>query len=136
VGQSAGTHDRGVGELEDARVALQYLRERYPGARRWAAGFSFGSWVASRLAAAETDIERLILIAPPVHTQTFEEMRTLATPKLVVQGTGDAVCRLEKLEAVWPEWAEPKRLMRVPGASHFFDRQLAELGDALLEGLR
>ena len=136
VGKSAGTHDRGVGELEDARVALDYLRERYPGARRWAAGFSFGSWVASRLAASEPEIERLILIAPPVHTQTFEEMRTLATPKLVVQGTGDAVCRLEKLEAVWPEWAEPKRLMRVPGASHFFDRQLTELGDALLEGLR
>lgn len=136
VGKSAGTHDRGVGELEDARVALDYLRERYPSARRWAAGFSFGSWVASRLAASEPEIERLILIAPPVHTQTFEEMRTLATPKLVVQGTGDAVCRLEKLEAVWPEWAEPKRLMRVPGASHFFDRQLAELGDALLEGLR
>jgi len=136
VGHSAGTHDRGVGELEDARVAMQYLRERYPAARRWAAGFSFGSWVASRLAASEPDVERLILIAPPVHTQTFEEMRTLATPKLVVQGTGDAVCRLEKLEQVWPEWAEPKRLMRVPGASHFFDRQLAELGDALLEGLR
>ena len=98
VGSSAGTHDRGVGELDDARLAMQYLRERYPAARRWAAGFSFGSWVASRLAASEPDVERLILIAPPVHTQTFEEMRTLATPKLVVQGTGDAVFRLEKLD--------------------------------------
>jgi hypothetical protein len=136
VGQSAGVFDRGEGELEDARTALRFVRERYPNARRWVAGFSFGSWVASRLAASEPDIERLILVAPPVHTQTFEEMRTLATPKLVVQGTGDEICKPENLERAWPAWSEPKRLVRVPGASHFFDRQLAELGEAILEGLR
>lgn len=136
VGKSAGTHDRGEGELADARCALEFLRGRYPNARRWAAGFSFGSWVASRLAAGEPDVERLILIAPPVHTQTFAEMRVLASPKLVVQGTGDEICKPENLERVWPEWAEPKRLVRVPGASHFFDKQLAELSEAILEGLR
>lgn len=136
VGHSAGAFDRGEGELEDARTALAYLRARYPNARRWAAGFSFGSWVASRLAALEPDVERLILIAPPVHTQTFAEMRTLAAPKLVVQGTGDEICRPENLERAWPEWAEPKRLVRVPGAGHFFDRQLGELADAIREGLR
>lgn len=136
VGRSAGAFDRGEGELGDARAALAYLRARYPIARRWAAGFSFGSWVASRLAASEPDVERLILVAPPVHTQTFEEMRVLATPKLVVQGTGDEICRPENLERVWPEWAEPRRLVRVPGAGHFFDRQLGELADAIREGLR
>src|SRR5512143_487701 len=39
VGRSAGTFDRGEGELEDARTALAWLRERYPSARRWTAGF-------------------------------------------------------------------------------------------------
>ena len=136
VGKSAGTHDRGVGELADARVALQFMRERYPASRRWVAGFSFGAWVASRLAASEPDIERLIMIAPGVHTQTFEEMLTLPTPKLVVQGTADEVCKLENLERVFPAWAEPKRLRRVEGATHFFDKQLAQLADAMLEGIR
>ena len=136
VGKSAGAHDRGEGELADALCALDFLRARYPHARRWAAGFSFGSWVASRLAAAAPDVERLILIAPPVHTQTFSEMRTLPIPKLVVQGTGDEICKPENLERTWPEWAEPKRMVRVPGASHFFDKQLADLSEAMLEGLR
>lgn len=136
VGGTAGTHDRGVGELADARVALAYLRERYPQARRWAAGFSFGSWIATRLAAAEPDVERLVLIAPPVHTQTFEELKSLPIPKLVVQGTADEICRPEVLAGVFPTWAEPKRLLEVPGASHFFDKQLAELGQAVLEGVR
>ena len=111
-----GARNTGIGELADAACALDFLRTRYPGARRWAAGFSFGSWVASRLAATSPDVERLVLIAPPVHTQTFVEMRTLAIPKLVVQGTGDEICKPENLERVWPDWAEPKRLVRVPGA--------------------
>lgn len=136
VGKSAGTFDRGEGELADARVALDFLRERYPDARRWVAGFSFGSWVASRLAAGAPDVERLVMIAPPVHTQTFEEMRTYAVPKLVVQGLADDICRPENLAKVWPEWAEPKRLMKVDEASHFFDRHLQDLAEALRQGIR
>ena len=63
-------------------------------------------------------------------------MRTLSTPTLVLHGTADEVCKPENLERVWPEWAEPKRLVRVPDAGHFFDRQLAALAEALLQGLR
>ncbi len=136
VGRSAGRYDQGEGELDDARAALAFMRERYPSARRWAAGFSFGSWVASRLAAGSPDVERLILVAPPVHTQTFEEMASYATPKLVIQGTADDICRPENLARVYPGWAEPKRLMKVEDASHFFDRHLADLAQAILEGLR
>src|SRR5258708_39749693 len=87
VGGSEGTHDRGEGELEDAHAALAFLRQRYAGARAWAAGFSFGSWIAARLGAADPGIERLILIAPPVKTSSFDVLRTLATPKHVFQGT-------------------------------------------------
>ena len=135
VGKSEGTHDRGRGELDDGLVVLETLRRRYPAARVWVAGFSFGSWVASRMAAAESAVERLIMIAPPVHTQTFEEMRDSPVPKLVVQGTGDEICKPENLARVFPTWADPKRLVEVPGGSHFFDRQLAELGSAIEQGL-
>ena len=136
VGRSAGAFDRGEGELADARAALEFLRERYPTARRWVAGFSFGSWVAARLGASEPDVERLILIAPPVHTQSFDELLTSPVPKLVVQGMADDVCPPANLAAAFPRWAEPKRLMKVAGASHFFDKHLADLGKALLDGIR
>jgi alpha/beta superfamily hydrolase len=136
VGRSAGAFDRGEGELDDARAMLAFVRERYPSARRWVAGFSFGSWVASRLAAGSPDVERLILIAPPVHTQSFEEMSTYAVPKLVVQGTADDICKPENLATVFPGWAEPKRLLQVDDATHFFDRHLAGLAQAIREGIR
>lgn len=131
VGKTEGRHDKGRGEMQDALALLDWLRRRHASAEAWMAGFSFGSWVASRVAASESAVRRLILIAPPVHTQTFEEMRSATVPKLVVQGTADEVCRPENLARVFPTWAEPKRLERVEGASHFFDRKLAELGSAI-----
>ena len=56
-------------------------------------------------------------------------------PKLIVQGTRDDLCPLEELEREYPAWAEPKQLIKIEGASHFFDRQLGELKQILLEAL-
>jgi alpha/beta superfamily hydrolase len=135
VGTSEGRFDRGEGELEDARAALGWTRTRYPGARCWLAGFSFGSWVAARLAASDPDIERLILAAPSVATADFSVLRGSGIPKLVVQGTADDVCPPAALEREFPGWAEPKTIVRVEGATHFFDRQLGALADALHQAL-
>ena len=133
VGKSAGRHDRGEGELDDARLALTWMRERHPAAQVWVAGFSFGSWVASRLAASEPACEQLLLVAPPVHTQSFAEMRTSPVPKRVIQGLADDICRPENLTRALAGWAEPKQLVEVPGATHFFDKQLSQLSEAVRE---
>ncbi len=135
VGKSEGVHDRGEGELDDARLALHWLAARHPGARLWVAGFSFGSWVASRLAASESGVEQLLLIAPPVHTQSFAEMRTSPIPKRIVQGLADDICRPERLVQEMASWAMPRQLLEVEGATHFFDKQLQELGNAVHESL-
>jgi alpha/beta superfamily hydrolase len=135
AGKSAGRHDGGVGELEDARAALGFVSGRFPGARRWVGGFSFGAWVAARLAASEPAVDRLLLVAPPVARPGFEVLRTSTVPKLIVQGTRDELCPLEELEREYPTWAEPKRLVKVEGAGHFFDRQLGALKQVLLEAL-
>ena len=137
VGKSEGRYDNGEGELDDARAALAELRRRVPAARCWVAGFSFGSWIAARLAASAAEVERLILVAPPVSTQDFSVLRTASVPKLIIQGTADVTCRPQELAKQLPLWAEPKRLILIEGASHFFDRQLGALGEALqreLEG--
>jgi alpha/beta superfamily hydrolase len=135
VGKSDGVFDDGDGELEDARAALGWLRQRYPGARLWLAGFSFGSWIAARLTAIEPDLERVILIAPPVTRMGFDVLETSRLPKLVIQGTADTICLPADLERAYPRWAEPKQLLWIADASHFFDRQLATLGDVLARTL-
>ena len=135
VGASEGSHDQGIGELEDARAALAFLRKRHTRARLWCAGFSFGAGVAARLAASEADIGQLVLVAPPVNTASFEGMRTSRVPKLVLQGTADVTCAPAALEAEFPLWAEPKKLILIEGATHFFDRQLGALAEAMSQAL-
>src|SRR5262249_45055302 len=136
VGASEGVFDHGEGELEDARAALEFLRARHPRARRWIAGFSFGAWVAARLGATADRIERVILVAPPVGDARFDVLGHSPVPKLVLQGTADDVCPIERLELEFPGWAEPKELIRVPGGNHFFDKQLGVLAEALSQALR
>jgi alpha/beta superfamily hydrolase len=133
VGKSEGAYDQGAGELDDARAAWAYMRERWPGARRWLAGFSFGSWIAARLGAELRDVERLLLVAPPIHRNDFSALRRATVDKRVIQGTADDVCTPGLLQAEWPYWAEPKRLVMVEGAGHFFDRKLDALAAAVGE---
>ncbi len=135
VGQSQGVHAGGAGEVEDARAALAELRRRFPSATPWLGGFSFGAGIAARLAVEQRDVRRLILIAPPVRTHDFSELAAAEFPKLVIQGDRDDTCPLPALQEEFPRWAEPKRLIIVPGASHFFAGQLADLDKALREGL-
>ena len=52
VGKSDGTFDSGRGEAEDFRAGLDWLVEKYPGVPLWAAGFSFGAWIALSVGAA------------------------------------------------------------------------------------
>jgi len=133
VGKSAGRHDYGVGELDDARTAWEFMHTRWPNARRWLAGFSFGSWIAARLAAERDDVGQLLLVAPPVESSPFDVLHKSPVPKGVIQGTADDVCSLPRLMSEFPHWAEPKRLVMVEGAGHFFDRRLDALGDAVRE---
>src|SRR5512138_1985506 len=78
VGRSAGEFDRGEGEMDDFKAALDYMAARYPGLPLWAAGFSFGAWVALEVGAMDDRVTALIGVAPPVatsvsgHNYTFE----------------------------------------------------------------
>src|SRR5918999_5733256 len=57
VGRSEGTFDSGTGEKEDFSAALDYMAARYSGAPLWAAGFSFGAWVALETGAADDRVK-------------------------------------------------------------------------------
>jgi hypothetical protein len=137
VGASAGTFDQGEGEMADFRAALDYMAATYPGARLWSAGFSFGSWVALEVGAADDRVDALIGIAPPVATsvsgQAYTFERTLAStkPKFFVQGEADEVCPLEGMWAFYGRLHEPKELVVIDGADHLFEGKTQEVGEAL-----
>ena len=91
VGRSAGAFDAGQGEREDFRAALDFMHERYPETPIWAAGFSFGSWIALETGAVDPHVSVLIGVAPPVagRDYTFDETLKTSKPKFLVHGDLD-----------------------------------------------
>jgi alpha/beta superfamily hydrolase len=71
VGASEGRYGEGLGEVMDARAALQALAARAPRAKVTMCGYSFGTWVGLRAAAIEGNVERVALIAPAVRIFSF-----------------------------------------------------------------
>ena len=139
VGRSAGEFDRGEGEMADFRAALDYMAARYPHTPLWAAGFSFGGYVALEVGAADDRARVLIGIAPPVATSisgmAYEFPNTLVSekPKFFVQGEADEVCPLEAMWAFYGKLEEPKELVVIDAADHLFEGKTQEVGEALEE---
>jgi alpha/beta superfamily hydrolase len=134
VGQSAGHFDEGPGEMDDFRAALDFMSARHPSIPLWAAGFSFGSWIALEAGAEDPRVSLLIGIAPPVAKCDFARTKQSVKPKFFVQGDLDELCPLKDLWAFYATLPEPKDMAIIDGASHLFEGKTMEVGEAL-EGL-
>jgi alpha/beta superfamily hydrolase len=133
VGASAGTFDSGDGEREDFRAALDYMAATYPGIPLWAAGFSFGAWIALETGATDPRVSVLIGIAPPVRREgyVFTHILESTKPKFFVQGGLDEVCPIKDMWAFYASLREPKELAVIDGADHLFTGRAGEVGEAL-----
>jgi alpha/beta superfamily hydrolase len=121
VGASLGSFDEGNGETDDALAALAYGRERFARLPLALAGFSFGSFVQTRVAQREA-FERLVLVAPAVKRFAVQDV---PAETIVVHGEEDDVVPLADVFA----WARPQQLPIVvfPGCGHFFHGRLVQL---------
>jgi alpha/beta superfamily hydrolase len=133
VGASAGTFDEGDGERADYQAALDAAAARYPGVPLWAAGFSFGAWIALETGAADPRVSVLIGIAPPVSRDGYSWDGVLAStkPKFLIQGDLDELCPVKELWAFYARLKEPKEIVVIDGANHLFESKTREVGEAL-----
>jgi uncharacterized protein len=138
VGHSAGLFDAGLGERGDFIAALDYMERKHPGLPLWAAGFSFGSWIALETGAADPRVTVLIGIAPPVTKSgyDFSNTRTSTKPKFFVHGEADEICPVQDMWTFYGSLPEPKELVVIDMADHLFDGHTAEVGEALEDLLR
>ncbi len=118
VGGTEGTHDEGRGETEDLIAVARYARQRFGDLPLTCAGFSFGSFVQTRVI-KQVKPDRLILVAPAVNRFATEEV---PPGTLVIHGELDVVVPL----AAVLDWARPQNLpvVVVPGGGHFFHGRL------------
>ena len=133
VGRSAGTWDNGRGEMDDYRAAVDFLSGRYPDLELWAAGFSFGSYIAMTAGADDDRICALIGIAPPVNRYEYASVKLSTKPKFIVHGESDELIPLKAVREFYAHLQDPKELVEIDRANHLFEGQASEVGDALEE---
>ena len=133
VGRSDGAFTGGPGEAADFKAGLDYMAAKYPSVPLWAAGFSFGSWIALEAGADDDRVQALIGIAPPVTREgyDFSKTRVSTKPKFFVQGEADDICPIQDMWKFYGELPEPKDLVVIDAADHLFDGHAAEVGEAL-----
>jgi len=121
VGLSEGQFADGIGETDDALAALAAAKLEFGELPVALAGFSFGSYVQTRVAHVIT-AERLVLIGPAVKRFPIE---VVPPDTIVIHGEEDDVVALADVLA----WARPQQLPITvfPGCGHFFHGRLPQL---------
>ena len=129
VGSSAGSHADGIGERDDALAVVAWSRARWPTARLYLGGFSFGAATALAIAARVAP-HGLITVAPPVE-RLPPDFVAPTCPWVLVHGSADDVVPPEPVLAWCARLAAPPRVVLADGVGHFFHGRLAVLSEAV-----
>jgi uncharacterized protein len=135
TGLSHGEHDHGHGEVDDVHAALNWLDREFQLPLIFA-GFSFGAAVGLNAACADDRVKALIGLGTPVapvdeRSYEFSFLRSCDKPKLFVSGSRDQFGPRAKLEQLVNSLQEPKKLVIIESADHFFEGRLREMREAI-----
>ena len=139
VGASAGSHDMGSGEVDDAQAAAQWLRARHPDLPLTLLGFSFGGFVAAslggRLEAQGETLARLFMVAPAVMRLGAQDPLPQHGALTLIQPETDEVIDPQLVYDWSAALDRPHELLKVAECGHFFHGKLTDLKDLLLPRL-
>jgi len=132
VGETGGTYDEGVGETDDMAQLLAHMQQQYPDLPFALAGFSFGTFVQTRLQqrleAQGTPAERLVLVGSAPGKWTLPNV---PADTILIHGELDETIPLSFVF----DWARPQDLpvLVIPGADHFFGRKLHHIKNYVIK---
>lgn len=129
VGKSEGSFGDAVGETGDLMAVVEWVKQVIPDTRLWLAGFSFGSYVAARGAQTLNPVQ-LITVAPAVTRYSFDDLKTMKMPWLIVQGTEDEVIDPKSVQT-WAKALKSKQdkveYCELDDTGHYFHSKLIDL---------
>ena len=134
AGLSQGEH-HGQGEVEDVRVALDWLDHEFHRLLIFA-GFSFGAAVGLPAACSDQRVKAVIGLGLPVspigeRSYDFSCLASCAKPKLFVSGERDQFATPAQLKSLIGSLPDPKKLTLISGADHFFEGRLREMRETI-----
>lgn len=122
VGESEGSYGEGIGKREDVKAVADYLYSRLKNNHSplILVGYSFGAWAGFPIAIEDERFEGMVAIAPPLEIYDFGFLEGCKKKKLFIAGNRDFFCPPSRLEKWYQQLEEPKSLVVIPGADHFF----------------
>jgi uncharacterized protein len=135
AGLSQGEHDNGIGEVDDVRAALDWLDREFHLPLIFA-GFSFGAAVGLQAACPDPRVRAVIglgMPAVPAEGRSYDLsfLQACTKPKLFVSGARDQFGPRMEFERLVASFAEPKKVVLIEGADHFFEGRLRELREVI-----
>src|SRR5262249_3496743 len=135
AGLSHGEHAHGEGEVDDVRTALDWLDNEFHLPMMFA-GFSFGAAVGLRAACPDPRVKALIALGTPIspvddRSYDYSFLESCTKPKLFVSGSRDQFASKARLESLVGPLTEPKKLVIIEAADHFFEGRLREMREAI-----
>ena len=119
VGGSQGNYDDGIGEQDDVRAAVTYLAES--GIQQiYLAGYSFGAWVNALAVGNGLQVDKMIMVSPPVAFIDFNAIADLGSLELVVTGSRDDIAPANMVQELYPTWSPSAKFEVISGADHFY----------------
>jgi len=116
----------GIGEVEDAKKCLEYLKERHDFIA--IVGYSFGSVVASNIS-GYCNVAVYISPLPSINSITF---RDSDIPKLFIIATKDQFVSLEESIRLYKEASHPKEMVKID-TDHFYFGKFDVLAKSVAE---
>lgn len=135
VGASEGNYDNGVGEREDVKAALHYLSQRGKKVLDLA-GYSFGSWVNALTISELDNVDRMVMISPPVAFMDFNSVGFTPQIQLVLAGSQDQIAPPKLIKNLLPTWNPEAHLEIIDGADHFYMGYTGKLESVLTAYLK
>ena len=126
VGASEGQYDEGVGEQEDVKSALNYLKSIGKG-HVHLAGYSFGAWVNARILDNNKEPICVVMISPPVNFIDFSFLKYDPRIRLVIAGSKDEIAPPRFIIKMIDDWNPEAALYEIPDADHFYYGKTKEI---------
>ena len=121
VGSSAGAARWRPGEMDDFRAGLDFMAARYPGLPLWAAGFSFGSWIALTVGVDDPRVAAAARYRPRRRSLRLRGRQDSDKPKFLIHGEFDELIPVRDVKKFYAQLREPKELVIIEAADHLFD---------------
>jgi len=136
VGRSVGTYDNGLGELQDAAYALDWLQSFNQNAPfSWVSGYSFGAWIGMQLLMRRPEVAGFISMSLPTNTYDFAFLAPCPASGLVTYGSEDTLVPADDVDRIVEKIRVQKGTQistyRIDGADHFYTNHLDQAMDVI-----